>query len=901
MKTEVIFLFIIAIASLFFTETSAQVDLGRRRDTTTSSANKSFYQTGNIGVGTSLPPAKLSILGIFDDPTIPGDSSTGILRIGIYDNEAVDIGKMGEEPYSGWIQAGYNGTMADPLSLQPIGGSVGIGTTSPVASAALDITSTSMGLLIPRMTQTQRNTLASPATGLMIYQTDNTIGLYHNSGTPVAPAWALVGNNAGQWITNGTSIYYNAGNVGIGITNPTAKLQVSGGDALINGLTIGKSGSSGAENSAFGDHALYFNSASGNTAVGYYTLYANIYGTNNTAIGDRALRYDSTGSYNTASGYQSLYYNKSGSGNTANGYRALYMNSTGENNTASGVSAMHYNSAGNCNAAFGYRALFNNETGHSNVAIGVRALYESVDGSNLVAVGDSALFNNGLGISDPLYSKNNTAIGSKALYSNITGRKNTACGSQALYFNTSGYENTACGSEALYYNTTGRSNTAVGTFALYSNTDGFENSVYGCEALRFNTTGDGNTVCGFQAMYSDSTGSYNTVYGHQSLAFNIDGSFNVAIGASALNSNSSGSGNIACGSYALICNTTGENNLASGREALYYNTTGNSNIAVGYRALYLNTTRSNLIAVGDSALYYNGIDAYQPNHATRNTAIGSKALKFNRYGYDNTAIGHYALYSNISGQSNTASGAWAIRYNTTGTHNTAAGLEALNSNITGGGNSAFGSGAGYYDTCLYYCTFIGYHAWSLTESIINATALGNSSRTNDSSQVRIGNSAVTSIGGYANWTNISDSRYKTNVQENVAGLDFVMKLRPVTYHLDVHKLAADLGEDMRRDENGCIASGIPSDIDLQARKDKALNVYTGFIAQEVEEAAKSIGYDFSGVDRSGVENGGPYGLRYAEFVVPLVKAMQEQQQMIEVLQKKNEELLHRIEKLETKD
>lgn len=55
---------------------------------------------------------------------------------------------------------------------------------------------------------------------------------------------------------------------------------------------------------------------------------------------------------------------------------------------------------------------------------------------------------------------------------------------------------------------------------------------------------------------------------------------------------------------------------------------------------------------------------------------------------------------------------------------------------------------------------------------------------------------------------------------------------------------------------------------------------TGFIAQEVEESANSLGFDFSGVDKPKNEND-YYGLRYAEFTVPLVKAVQEQQKIIE--------------------
>lgn len=70
---------------------------------------------------------------------------------------------------------------------------VGINTTSPEASAALDVTSTSQGVLVPRMSQGQRNLISSPATGLLIYQNDNTPGFYFYNGT----AWtAIAGGGA---------------------------------------------------------------------------------------------------------------------------------------------------------------------------------------------------------------------------------------------------------------------------------------------------------------------------------------------------------------------------------------------------------------------------------------------------------------------------------------------------------------------------------------------------------------------------------------------------------------------------------------------------------------------------------------------------------------------------------
>src|SRR5690242_16521615 len=81
-----------------------------------------------VGIGTVTPVAKLDLLGAGNLPTIPGSTSTGVLRIGINAIEGIDIGKMGNYPYAGWIQSGYNGVIADPLTLQPLGGSVGIGT-----------------------------------------------------------------------------------------------------------------------------------------------------------------------------------------------------------------------------------------------------------------------------------------------------------------------------------------------------------------------------------------------------------------------------------------------------------------------------------------------------------------------------------------------------------------------------------------------------------------------------------------------------------------------------------------------------------------------------------------------------------------------------------------------------
>lgn len=118
--------------------------------------------------------------------------------------------------------------------------------SAPDPSAMLDVKSVSRGFLVPRLTQAQRNGITNPATGLTIFQTDNIPGLYFNAGTPAVPSWKLVGSNTGQWINNGSNIYYNLGFVGIGTTTPEATLSVANtslsGIATAGSFQIGPSG-----------------------------------------------------------------------------------------------------------------------------------------------------------------------------------------------------------------------------------------------------------------------------------------------------------------------------------------------------------------------------------------------------------------------------------------------------------------------------------------------------------------------------------------------------------------------------------------------------------------------------------------------------------------------------------
>jgi hypothetical protein len=129
----------------------------------------------------------------------------------------------------------------------------------------------------------------------------------------------------------------------------------------------------------------------------------------------------------------------------------------------------------------------------------------------------------------------------------------------------------------------------------------------------------------------------------------------------------------------------------------------------------------------------------------------------------------------------------------------------------------------------------------------------------------------------------SDGRIKDDVKEDIVGLDFITKLRPISYHFNVDRQNRLMGI---------------SDSTSSKNKYKIENIkFSGFIAQEVEETAHSIGYDFSGV-KLPKNNQDLYGLSYSEFVVPLVKAVQEQQNIIINMNEENHAKDEKIKALE---
>jgi len=93
---------------------------------------------------------------------------------------------------------------------------IGIGTNTPDASAILDITASAKGLIVPRMTTTQRGAINSPTAGLLIYNTTTNALEIANSSS----LWVNLSTGATTAVTSGTTS--STGGIGVGTTSPNA-------------------------------------------------------------------------------------------------------------------------------------------------------------------------------------------------------------------------------------------------------------------------------------------------------------------------------------------------------------------------------------------------------------------------------------------------------------------------------------------------------------------------------------------------------------------------------------------------------------------------------------------------------------------------------------------------------
>ncbi|MBL7885544.1 MAG: tail fiber domain-containing protein [Flavobacterium sp.] len=266
------------------------------------------------------------------------------------------------------------------------------------------------------------------------------------------------------------------------------------------------------------------------------------------------------------------------------------------------------------------------------------------------------------------------------------------------------------------------------------------------------------------------------------------------------------------------------------------------------------TQKGQLSYINAGGSVFVGINAGDNDDLTsnQNTFVGSTSGELTSTGNLNTAIGHASLNANISGIGNSGLGKSSLLTNTTGSNNTG----------------------------------VGRLADVATSGLSNATAVGYNATVSVSDKVRLGSATVTVVEGQVPYTNPSDARFKFNVKEDVPGLEFIKKLKPVTYNFDTKKF----DEHLNRNRN----KGEVAEEDFS--KSTAI-IRTGFLAQDVEKICTDLGYNFDGLHIPDANNPTDnYGIAYSQFIMPIVKAVQEQQVIIENQKIELEQLKSALEK-----
>jgi hypothetical protein len=311
--------------------------------------------------------------------------------------------------------------------------------------------------------------------------------------------------------------------------------------------------------------------------------------------------------------------------------------------------------------------------------------------------------------------------------------------------------------------------------------------------------------------------------------------------------------------------SSGANNTVFGSGAGVSQTTGASNTIIGSVAGASITTASSCTFIGRAA--GNG----GSGNASSNTGVGESAL-----------LGGSAI-----GIGNTGIGAGGILANTNSTaaiYNSALGYAAFN-----------GVTSGSYNTAL------GWQALVTLTTETNCSGLGAGSTVTGSNEVQLGDASTTTY-VYGTVQNRSDLRDKADVRDTQLGLAFINALRPVDYKLDMRDdykpPQPEIPEDPKDPEykvalsawrEACKLSNITHD-----GSKKRSRYHHGLIAQEVKAVLDAQGIEFGGYQDHKINGGDDVlSIGYDELIAPLIKAIQEQQTLIQ-------SLTDRIAQLESK-
>lgn len=351
------------------------------------------------------------------------------------------------------------------LGLSIVGKSQGVAINSngqrADTSAILDISSTSKGLLIPRVTSPVF--VNSPAHSLLVYKIGSALlpdsGFYYNAGTPRVPSWQKLITSLNfkeySWGTTGNSNTNAASNfIGTTDNNPLVfrinfeKAGIidffstmigyhsgpsnSGVNNTFLGTNSGFKNTTGDYNTYFGNYGAYSNNGDNNVCIGSFAGFGGGFNNNtkfdeNVFIGSNAGQSNISGSKSVFIGASTGINNKIGNGNVFLGYKAGFLNEA-DSNCFVGYESGYNSRIGKWNTFYGFQAGRGANTptyssGNYNLAIGFQAAYINRGDSN-VYIGNKAGINSIAGSS-------NLAIGNSSLISSSDGNRNTAIGNGA--------------------------------------------------------------------------------------------------------------------------------------------------------------------------------------------------------------------------------------------------------------------------------------------------------------------------------------------------------------------------------------------------------------------------------------------------------------------------------------
>ena len=693
-----------------------------------------------------------------------------------------------------------------------------------------------------------------------------------------------IGYQAGYALTTGDYNYFVGHSAGKNATTSSHQLAIGyqSGGGYAGSTTTG-----GASGIAIGYRAAGKDTASYNIALGYNALRDNDESNSYyvTAIGREALYKGRKVPHCIAVGYQSQNENVHSEDNVAIGEQSLKEAGYGImiDATSSSVVDLTNNRFTISNTDFNYLnhrvSSFHNNTRLRYYANGGTPIGGLTDGGTYYVTNDSTASALYLATSTNKTSSNAVALGpslgvGSGHYFSVQGEHNVAIGNEAGKYGRQFFQSVAIGSRAGrgtqndcshegtvnvgyaagYNSQKSRYATHMGYLAGYTAADSYMRTSIGARA----------------GVYS--TASYETAIGAYALSAtssaNSTGSHNTAVGYASLNHNTSGRYNSSVGSYSLHDNTTGQRNTVLGYNTAANVTTGSYNTVLGMQAgVDLTTGGYNTFVgsycgdelIGGSNNTALGYAAYQHSAGKLNVAIGNGAMN-NTGGsgdspYANTAVGATSLKSLQNG----ASG------------NIGLGLQALPGCTTGDYNIGIGYKSGENLTTGSYNIAIGRENDFSASNASGQIVIGRGCATTENYQVAIGytNGVIRNeFDTDATWTQSSDLRKKKNINDMNLGLEFIDKLRPITYQWKPN-------------------NELPEQFDEYAEENTKdiETVMSGLGAQDVKQALEEVGYTerFPGWKE---DTDGSQRISKEEFVIPLINAIQELKAEVEMLKEK---------------